>query len=211
MTRLVLWRHGQTDFNRQARIQGWSDIELNADGRAQAEAAAPAVAALHPTRIISSDLSRARETAEVLARLTGLEVEVDERLRERCFGKLEGLTREEIAKQFPEEHSHWRTGRAEGRVARLGIEGRLTAGSRLAQVVDDWEKQPDDVVVMVAHGGIITAALTILLGINPDEFHPFGGLGNCHWAILAPQGDRAPSWRLLEYNSGVDPVFFPTA
>lgn len=209
MTRLLLWRHGQTDYNLQARIQGWSDIELNDSGRAQAEQAAPAIADLGPTRIISSDLARAQATAQVLARLTGLRVEIDERLRERCFGQLEGLTREEIAERFPEEAHTWRTGRAEGRVARLGIEGRLAAGSRLAQVVDDWEKKPDDLVVIVAHGGIISAALTILLGINPDEFHPFGGLGNCHWAVLAPQTDRAPSWRLLEYNAG-PPVFFPT-
>ena len=75
MTDLILWRHGQTDYNSQGRIQGQVDIPLNETGRDQARRAADGIAALGPTRIVSSPLARARATAEVLASLTGLSVE----------------------------------------------------------------------------------------------------------------------------------------
>ena len=76
MTDLILWRHGQTDYNLQGRIQGRVDIPLNDTGREQARRAADCIAALGPTRIVSSPLLRARATAEVLASLTGLSVEI---------------------------------------------------------------------------------------------------------------------------------------
>ena len=72
MTDLILWRHGQTDYNRQGRIQGRVDIPLNDIGREQAQRAADGIAALGPTRIVSSPLVRARATAEVLASLTAV-------------------------------------------------------------------------------------------------------------------------------------------
>lgn len=80
MTDLILWRHGQTDYNSQGRIQGQVDVPLNETGRDQARRAAEDIAALGPTRIVSSPLIRARDTAEALASLTGLSVEIDEGL-----------------------------------------------------------------------------------------------------------------------------------
>ena len=82
MTDLILWRHGQTEYNLQGRIQGQVDIPLNDTGRQQAQRAADGIAALGPTRIVSSPLVRARATAEVLASLTGLSVEIDSGLVE---------------------------------------------------------------------------------------------------------------------------------
>ena len=67
MTDLILWRHGQTDYNSQGRIQGRVDVPLNETGRDQARRAAEDIAALGPTRIVSSPLVRARDTAEALA------------------------------------------------------------------------------------------------------------------------------------------------
>src|SRR5690625_7242468 len=89
---IIFWRHGQTDYNAAGRLQGQSDIELNTTGVRQAVLAAPRIAELGPTRIISSDLKRAMRTAEVLGALTGLSVEPAPRLRERSFGVRAGLT-----------------------------------------------------------------------------------------------------------------------
>ena len=80
MTDLILWRHGQTDYNLQGRIQGRVDIPLNGTGREQARRAADIIAVLKPTRIVSSPLVRARATAETLASLIGQSVEVDSAL-----------------------------------------------------------------------------------------------------------------------------------
>src|ERR1035437_598375 len=82
-TRLLLWRHGQTQWNVEGRFQGQSDIPLDAVGHQQAERAARLLAALRPDVIISSDLGRALATAAPLARLTGL---TQRRPNERCGG-----------------------------------------------------------------------------------------------------------------------------
>jgi broad specificity phosphatase PhoE len=87
---LVLWRHGRTDWNDQNRFQGSTDIPLNEVGVAQAERAARLLAALAPTAIVSSDLSRALDTAAPLARLTGLAITTDADLRETNGGGWEG-------------------------------------------------------------------------------------------------------------------------
>src|SRR5687768_16876002 len=96
MTTLLLARHGETDWNRELRIQGSSDIALNDLGRDQARALAEELAELALDAIYSSDLRRARETAEAVAAQHGLDVRLDPRLRERAFGSWEGLTRADI-------------------------------------------------------------------------------------------------------------------
>ena len=90
--RILLWRHGQTDWNTVNRFQGHSDIPLNAVGQYQAKHAANILIGMQPTKIISSDLSRARETAQALANLANLSVEVDIDLRETNGGLWEGKT-----------------------------------------------------------------------------------------------------------------------
>ena len=90
--RVLLWRHGQTDWNVVNRFQGHSDIDLNEVGRFQVQHAAQILAGMKPTMIISSDLGRARNTAQSLADLTGLTVEIDEDLRETNGGLWEGKT-----------------------------------------------------------------------------------------------------------------------
>ena len=102
---LVVWRHGQTTYNVERRFQGQSDVPLNEVGLRQAAAAARHLAALRPAAIYSSDLSRASVTAEALARLTGLTVQLDKDLRERSGGSWEGLTEAEIREQFPAERA----------------------------------------------------------------------------------------------------------
>jgi probable phosphoglycerate mutase len=101
VTTILLARHGETDWNRERRLQGSSDTKLNELGRSQARELAATLADVDLTAVYSSDLRRARETAEIVAASKGLTVHVDRDLRERSFGRWEGLTRGEIAKRFP--------------------------------------------------------------------------------------------------------------
>jgi probable phosphoglycerate mutase len=103
---LYLARHGETDWNLEGRWQGQTDIGLNGSGRAQAAALAERLAGHGIAHVSASDLSRARQTAEIVARRLGVAtVAVDHALRERGFGVFEGLTREECAQRFPDS---WR-------------------------------------------------------------------------------------------------------
>src|ERR1039458_8173889 len=124
-TRLLLWRHGQTQWNVEGRFQGQSDIPLDAVGHQQAERAARLLAALRPDVIISSDLGRALATAAPLARLTGLTVTTDKDLRERHGGAWEGLTDAEIRTRYPEEHAKWGP---PGGEASVTVAGRAGSG-----------------------------------------------------------------------------------
>lgn len=196
---IVLWRHGQTDFNAAGRLQGQSDIELNETGLRQAVAAAPHIARLGPTRIISSTLQRAMRTAEELGGVTGLQVEPDDRLRERSFGRWEGLTQEEIKDGWPEAFRAWRQGEEpQG----IGADTRQAVGERVAASLQESAAQLDDdgVLVAVAHGAAITLGLTHLLGLDSESWFGLSGLDNCAWALVGPNPGRRPSWRLTGHN-----------
>lgn len=106
-TRICFIRHGETDWNLEKRIQGHTDIPLNETGRAQALAMAFTAAQQHFHCIYSSDLKRARETAEVLAQRKGQPVKPLAQLRERHFGIFQGLTAAEGAARHPAAHAHY--------------------------------------------------------------------------------------------------------
>jgi alpha-ribazole phosphatase len=101
MTQLYLVRHGQTDWNVEGRYQGQSDLPLNAVGRAQAAQLSQRLAGIPFIAVYSSDLQRAKETAEILAAVGGLAVQVDPRLREIKLGQWEGQLMTEIVARYP--------------------------------------------------------------------------------------------------------------
>ncbi len=206
---VLLWRHGQTDYNAEGRLQGQVDIPLNELGRAQARAAAEVLAALEPAAIVSSDLSRALDTGRVLGELTGLEVETDARLRERSFGIWEGLTHAEMRAQWPAEFATWRRG---GHPEGIGAESREELGERLVAAVGEiaGRFETSDTIVLVAHGAAIATGITALLGQNPEGWRGIAGLGNCHWSTLQPYGGE-PAWRLTGHNVGVPVRDFTSA
>jgi alpha-ribazole phosphatase len=103
MTLLYLVRHGQTDWNIEGRYQGQTDLPLNAAGRAQAASLSQQLAGVAFTAAYSSDLRRARETAEILAAPAGLAVQLDRRLREINLGAWEGQLMAEIVSRYPAE------------------------------------------------------------------------------------------------------------
>lgn len=142
MTTLLLARHGETDWNRELRIQGSSDIALNELGRQQAQFLAQELTDVELDAIYSSDLSRAQATAAAVAATHALEVTLDPRLRERSFGSWEGLTREDIA-ELPQGARH--DGESDEEVRERMLEA--------VQAIADGH--PGEQVLVVSHGGAL--------------------------------------------------------
>lgn len=209
--RIVLWRHGRTEWNAQQRFQGQSDVPLDEVGRQQALQAARVLAELPPDRIITSDLSRARETAEVLAGLTGLTAVGDERLRETFAGIWQGLTRAELEARHGEDLANWAAGsnvRPGGGETRVEVADRMVAG-----ITDALRDLPAGQTLVVAtHGGSARAATGALLGLPHEHWAALGVLSNCAWSVLVENVPRpgevrhGPPWRLQEYNAGSLPA-----
>lgn len=202
--RVVLWRHGRTAFNAAGRLQGQSDIVLDEVGREQARNAAERLAELGPTKIITSDLSRARDTADALGERAGVPVEVDARLRERSFGAWEGLHREEIEQRWPAEYLEWRRGLEP---SGIGADGLREVAERMHEAIAHHAGALGDgeVLVAVGHGAAIRLGLSALLALDPEGWFGLAGLDNCHWASLAPNPGRSPGWRLTAHNVGAPP------
>jgi probable phosphoglycerate mutase len=199
-TRLIVWRHGNTDWNRQDRVQGQLDAPLNDLGRAQATAAAAVLADLRPDAIVSSDLSRAAETAAALAALTGLPVAHDERLRERYFGRWQGRTLAEAAAEFPDEFVRWRAGEPS---PGSDIESQHDLGKRVGEaLLAAVDGRPGATVVAATHGGGARHGIGWLLDWPPEVPRSLAGLGNCRWAELWCGTTGGHGWRLWSYNVG---------
>lgn len=159
MTDLYLVRHGETDWNRQRRIQGLTDIPLNATGREQARLTGMLLTRRPITRVVASPLSRALETAQIIARELGLpEPEVSEALVERNYGAAEGLGFHEIDVLYPEGTA------VAGRESREEVAARILP--ELARIA---AAHPGEAIVVVSHGGAIRSALLAA--------EPHGGFG----------------------------------
>jgi broad specificity phosphatase PhoE len=196
MTLLILWRHGNTDWNAGDRVQGQIDTPLNERGRHQAAVAAKRLAALRPAAIVASDLSRAADTAATLAALTDLPVRLDARLRERYFGDWQGLTIAEIAERYPAEYARWRAGEPEFGCGAESVDDMAKrVGAALREAV---EAVPGETVVVATHGGAARHGIGEMVGWPPQVTRSLGGLGNCHWSEL--RLDPARGWRLLAHN-----------
>lgn len=164
---IYLVRHGETDWNAAERWQGHTDIPLNATGRAQAHAVAEALSGVGLSGIVASDLSRAQETASIVAARLGIGVAyLDAALRERTFGCFEGLTRKECEQLHPEA---WRAWLAERRAPPGGeapetLTARVVTGiARAAEHV----ARSDAPALVVTHGGSMRAVLTVATGEVP--------------------------------------------
>ena len=158
-SRLYLVRHGETEWNRQERIQGSTDIPLNDTGRTQALASAALLASVEPHAVFASPLLRAFETGEIIARTLGLPVPVPvPKLVERHYGEAEGLNYRQIEKRFPD------------RSLVPGQEHKQQLSTRSMRALLAIARSSDgEAVVIVAHGGVIRAILA--------ELHPSGPHG----------------------------------
>lgn len=194
--RLLIWRHGRTEWNATGRMQGQSDVALDETGVRQAHEAAPLLAGEQPSAIYSSDLARARDTAEILAQLVRLPVVLDARLRETYFGPWQGLTSAQIAEQYPEEYALWTQGQpfsVEGAERHAEVVERMLAG------IDAALDATESTLVVVTHGAAARRAVGALLGWPDDVISKLGPLGNCRWSELRP---TPAGWRLHAHNIG---------
>jgi broad specificity phosphatase PhoE len=159
MTHFLLARHGETDWNREHRVQGHTDVPLNERGLGQARALADSLSAIPLEAVYSSDLARARVTAEAVARPHFLEVVIERALREKSFGSWEGLTDVEIAARFPDAvRGRWGDGETTEQVA----ERAITAIERIRA------RHADGPVLVVSHGGPLRAILAhVSVGHGP--------------------------------------------
>ena len=166
--RLFAIRHGETESSRTRRFAGSRDVALTADGRAQCEAVAQALADARLAAVYASPLDRARASAEIIATPHGLAVRVEPAFREMGFGQWEGLTREELAARDPEAYRAW---------ARTPHATAPPGGERLADVVRRVAGGLDalrdahggETVVLVSHAIVLRLLILHALGLGPDR------------------------------------------
>jgi broad specificity phosphatase PhoE len=200
VSRLIVWRHGNTDWNAGHRVQGQTDVPLNELGHRQAVEAAQLLARFRPDAIVASDLRRAAGTAAALAALTGLHVSYDQRLRERYFGPWQGLTMAEVAESRPAEHARWKAG---ADVIGDDIETLDDLGKRVAEAVQEaaGAARPGGTVVVATHGAAARQGIGHLLGWPREQLRTLRALQNCHWVELTH--DTTLGWQVAAYNVGV--------
>jgi probable phosphoglycerate mutase len=164
--RQYLVRHGESVFNVESRVQGQADVSLSELGRLQADALAawtrslPADVAID--EIWSSPLARARETATAMAAALGLSLQIEEGLAELHAGIFQGHLWADLEAAFPEEVACWRSGDADYAIP--GGESRAGLAARGRAALEKLAQRPARHMIVVAHGGVLTAALGSLLG-----------------------------------------------
>lgn len=184
MTEIYVVRHGETDWNKQGRLQGQEDVPLNERGRAQALACGRALEKTRFQRIYTSPLSRARETAEKIARFQACPVTEEAGLLERDYGALSGLT-------LAQREAFAATGRPDGMEPWESLARRaLSALNRCADAAGEGGR-----ALLVSHGAWINALLAVLsdhaIGMGKTV------LKNTCVSILRREGG---AWRILSYN-----------
>ncbi|AZA14106.1 histidine phosphatase family protein [Corynebacterium choanae] len=183
--RLLLIRHGETEHNRTGRLQGQLDVPLSAAGRQQADRLAAGLVDERITRIYSSDLSRAFDTAASIGAVLGVDVRVERRFRETDLGQWQDKSREFLDEHFPGQRARWRR---DVHWAPPGAETHLEVGARgraaIDEIMAEYDHWDGNTVVVVGHGGLITATVANLLGLEPHQLPMFQRLGNTCWAEL---------------------------
>lgn len=175
-TTILLIRHGETAWNAEKRLQGHLDIALNAEGERQASLLGAALAAEPIDHIIASDLQRARQTAEAIARVRGAQVGIDPALRERCYGGFEGLLYSEIAARFPLAFAAWQARDVDGVLppgANRGETFREFYERVTAAIARHAAAYPGQTIALVAHGGVLECAYRAALGLSLETPRDF--------------------------------------
>jgi probable phosphoglycerate mutase len=176
VTEILLIRHGETAWNAEKRLQGHLDVPLNEEGLRQAAALGRALRDESFDLIVSSDLLRARQTAEAIAMQRGMEVRIDAGLRERCYGAFEGMLYADIDGRFPEAYAAWKA---------RDIDARFPAGERVAETLREFSQRAVAAIeriakggdyrriALVAHGGVLECAYRAAQGIGFEHARDF--------------------------------------
>jgi len=194
-TRIIAIRHGETSWNVDARIQGQTDIGLNDTGRWQARRLGRALATEPISAVYTSDLGRARETADSIAQASGVAPIPHQGLRERSFGMFEGKTFDEIQQTWPEQARNWRK-RIPDWQPPEGGESLLELRERVTRTVHELAaRHPGEQIVVVAHGGVLDALYRVATRqeVNaPRTWElPNGAINRLLWT---PEGFTLVGW-----------------
>ena len=166
MTTFFLVRHGETEWNVERRIQGWSDSPLTPVGRAQAEVHGRLLATHGIDRVLASPLGRTKQTVAPIVRETKVEAAYDPRLREGCMGEWSGRPSQEIQSSYAEQWQA-RLDDPEGYRPPNG-ENRFDVKRRVAPLLEELNNAPHDQIVLVSHGITIRVLLELLLGYSDE-------------------------------------------
>lgn len=194
ITRLIAIRHGETPWNAVGRLQGHQDIPLNELGMAQARRVAHALREEGIEQLYSSDLLRARQTAEAVSSVLGLPVHIESGLRERGFGVFEGLSFAELERDHPEHALRWKRRepgyRPEGGESLQDLQERV-----LAALTGIAQAHPGQHVAVVAHGGVLDMVYRIAARLPIDAPRTWT-LANAaiNRLLYTPQGFRVVGW-----------------
>jgi probable phosphoglycerate mutase len=173
---IILIRHGETAWNAERRLQGHLDIPLNPEGERQAKLLAEALAPEAIDLVVSSDLQRARQTAQAVATARKLTVHTEPGLRERCYGGFEGMLYAEIEQRFPVEFAAWQA---------RDIDGVLPDGKNSGETFREFYARATDAILaiaaahpgrniaLVAHGGVLECAYRMALGLSLETPRDF--------------------------------------
>lgn len=199
MTEILLIRHGETAWNAIRRLQGHLDIALNAEGMRQAAALARAIEDEALDAVYSSDLLRARQTAQAIAAPRGMEVMLDRGLRERCYGAFEGMLYAEIGARYPEAYAAWKA---------RDIDARFPPGVHVAETMREFADRTVRTILrivaegghrkiaIVCHGGVLECAYRAALGMDFAQARDFD-IFNASINRFASDGN---SLRLLQWG-----------
>lgn len=169
MTEILMIRHGETAWNAIKRLQGHLDIPLNAEGELQAAALGRALRDESLDAIFSSDLQRARQTAQAIAAPRGMPVHTEHGLRERCYGAFEGMLYSEISQRYPEAYAAWQS---------REIDARFPQGVHVAETLREFSDRVINTitriategkyrrVALVSHGGVLECAYRAAQGLG---------------------------------------------
>lgn len=188
MTEILLIRHGETTWNASRRLQGHIDIPLSRVGERQAAALGRGLTGEALDAVFSSDLQRARQTAEAIAAPRRIPVQIDPALRERCYGAFEGMLRAEVAEQYPDAYVAWQA---------RDIDARFPAGERIAETLREFSQRSVGAIVravsgrnyrkvaLVTHGGVLECAYRAAQGQGYEHVRDFeifnAGINRFHW------------------------------
>lgn len=179
---LYLIRHGETDWNREKRLQGQSDIPLNETGKAQANELVPVISRLKVEAVFSSDLVRAHETARIAIGESRITIHKDTRLREANIGEAEGLSQEEISQKFDQEAlSRWRSYEEHNMDYKfIGGESKRQMMVRMREAVLDIAQNTNQANIAIFCHGMVMRAMTYAFQQGVDWDYQVFSNGSIH-------------------------------
>ena len=194
MTLFYIIRHGETDYNRDGRYQGQSDVPLNDDGRRQSQALASRMAGVALDQIYASPLGRAHETARAMA--AGRQISLDDRLLEVNVGQVVGMSTAKIAGAYPEFAAAYR--RDPDRTPFPGGESASDVQVRSLEAIGEIHQRfPHGRVALITHGGVIKTIVMHVLGMPLSDRNRIV-LNNCSITIVEWGARRQRLWSLNE-------------